>query len=237
MALAARIAERLSVRPRPHRRSDLSPGGTLQRLPFRDSSAELDLELTLERIVQTPHPGTEDFVALERRRPRQEVVLALDVSGSMRGERVRAAVATVAALASVLRYHRVAVVAFGTDAVVLGDLAGRASVERLVTQLLGLQVRGLTNVTLGLDVGRELLLSAAIGSERRVLLLSDMIHNAGPDPRPVAARVPRVDVLLDATGQHDADLAREVARAGRGVAAVFRSHRGVPRALEQVFGR
>ena len=29
------------------------------------------------------------------------------------------------------------------------------------------------------------------------MLLSDCVHNAGPDPRPFAARLPRLDVLLD----------------------------------------
>ena len=31
----------------------------------------------------------------------------------------------------------------------------------------------------------------------RAVLLSDCVHNAGPDPRPFAARLPRLDVLLD----------------------------------------
>jgi hypothetical protein len=31
--------------------------------------------------------------------------------------------------------------------------------------------------------------------DARVLLLSDCVHNAGPDPRPLATRLPRLDVL------------------------------------------
>jgi hypothetical protein len=49
-----------------------------------------------------------------------------------------------------------------------------------------------------------------------VLLLSDCVHNAGPDPRPPAARLPRLDVLLDTSGEQDEELARELARRGRG---------------------
>jgi hypothetical protein len=48
------------------------------------------------------------------------------------------------------------------------------------------------------------------------VLLSDCVHNAGPDPRPFAARLPRLDVLLDTSGEQDADLARELARLGHG---------------------
>ena len=49
-----------------------------------------------------------------------------------------------------------------------------------------------------------------------MLLLSDCVHNAGPDPRPLAARLPRLDVLLDTSGEQDAELARDLARLGRG---------------------
>ena len=40
-----------------------------------------------------------------------------------------------------------------------------------------------------------------------MLLLSDCVHNAGPDPRPIAARLPRLDVLLDTSGEDDVELA------------------------------
>jgi hypothetical protein len=52
-----------------------------------------------------------------------------------------------------------------------------------------------------------------------VILLSDCVHNAGPDPRPLAARLPRLYILLDVTGEHDLDLAwglARLARLGRG---------------------
>jgi hypothetical protein len=41
--------------------------------------------------------------------------------------------------------------------------------------------------------------------------MSDCVHDAGADPRPLAARLPRLDVLLDTSGEQDADLARELA--------------------------
>ena len=44
------------------------------------------------------------------------------------------------------------------------------------------------------------------------MLLSDCVHNAGPDPRPFAARLPRLDVLLDVSGEQDLELARDLAR-------------------------
>ena len=60
-----------------------------------------------------------DLVVRERVRQRRSVVLVVDVSGSMKGERVRTAAATVGALAGELARDSLAVVAFWSDAAVL----------------------------------------------------------------------------------------------------------------------
>jgi hypothetical protein len=71
--------------------------------------------------------------------------------------------------------------------------------------------------------------------EARVILLSDCVHNAGPDPRPVAAGLPRLDVLLDELGEKDLDLARQLARLGRGRLRRVRNHHDVASALTEIF--
>jgi hypothetical protein len=68
-----------------------------------------------------------------------------------------------------------------------------------------------------------------------VVLLSDCVHNAGPDPRPFAARLPRLDVLLDASGEQDRWLGGELARLGRGKFRVAASYRDVAPALSSFF--
>jgi hypothetical protein len=68
-----------------------------------------------------------------------------------------------------------------------------------------------------------------------VLLLSDCVHNAGPDPRQAAARLPRLDVLLDTSGEDDVELGRDLARIGRGRLRLIRDHRDVAAALRAVF--
>jgi uncharacterized protein with von Willebrand factor type A (vWA) domain len=52
----------------------------------------------LRQLAEHPVPEDEDIVVRERVRTRRSVVLLVDVSGSMRGERVRTAAATVGAL-------------------------------------------------------------------------------------------------------------------------------------------
>ena len=71
--------------------------------------------------------------------------------------------------------------------------------------------------------------------DARVLLLSDCVHNAGPDPRPFAARLPRLDVLLDTSGQQDADLARDRARLGHGRMLLAHTYRDIAPALATLF--
>ena len=83
------------------------------------------------------------------------------------------------------------------------------------------------------DLPRELARIPA--RDARVLLLSDCVHNAGPDPRPLAARLPRLDVLLDATGEQDRWLGGELARLGRGKFRVAASYRDVAPALSSFF--
>ena len=65
--------------------------------------------------------------------------------------------------------------------------------------------------------------------DARVLLLSDCVHNAGPDPRPFAARLPRLDVLLDTSGEHDAGLGRDLARLGHGRMLLAGGYRDIAR--------
>jgi hypothetical protein len=68
-----------------------------------------------------------------------------------------------------------------------------------------------------------------------VLLLSDCVHNAGPDPRSLAGRLARLDVLLDTSGEHDTELARDLARLGRGRLASAHTYRDVAPAISTLF--
>jgi hypothetical protein len=119
---------------------------------------------------------------------------------------------------------------------VLLRLGERAPLERLVDEMLGLEAAGLTNVAFPLEYALQEL-GGADGRERRVLLLSDCLHNAGPDPRGVAGRLPRLDVLFDVGGERDSVLAAEIARAGRGLLLPVAGHRDVAPALSRALSR
>lgn len=229
-ANARRIAARLALKP-PRGQPEHHRGhGGLVSTPYRGNSDDIDLDRTLEILVERPVPEDSDIVVRDRVKARRAVLLAVDVSGSMKGERVRTAAATVGALTSELRDEALGVVAFWSDAAVLQRVCHGRSPMTLLDDLLRIPARGLTNVGFPLEVAATEL-SRWPGREARVVLLSDCVHNAGADPRPLAARLPRVDVLLDVTGEHDIELAGELARAGRGRLRRVRTHRDVAPAL------
>jgi Mg-chelatase subunit ChlD len=235
-AHAREIAVRLAV-PRP--RSDRSRKrgiGELRSLPYRGGSDEIDLDRTLQVLCERPFPDDEDIVVRERVNTRRDVVLLVDVSGSMKGERIRTAAATVGALAGELTRDRLSVIAFWSDAAILLRLGDAIVPHRLLTQVLGLPAQGLTNVAFPLELAAQELLDNP-SRDARVVLLSDCVHNAGPDPRIPAARLPRLDVLLDATGEQDEELGRELSRMGRGRFRRVASHRDVAPALTELFRR
>lgn len=231
---ARQIAARLAM-PRPRRDPRARTGtGQLASVRYRGGSDDIDLDATIDQLVEHPVPEDDDIIVRERVRTRRSVVLLVDVSGSMRGERVRTAAATVGALGAELARDDLAVVAFWSDAAVLCHLGQRIPPQRLLEVMLRIPAKGLTNIAFPLQVAaRELARIPA--QDARVLLLSDCVHNAGPDPRPLAARLARLDVLLDATGEQDPELARDLARLGRGRLRSIRSYHDIAPALGVVF--
>jgi Mg-chelatase subunit ChlD len=231
---AREIAARLAV-PRPRRDRTARRGrGEVASVPYRGGSDDIDLDRTLEQLTEHPVPEDEDIVVRERVTTTRSVVLLVDLSGSMRGERVRTAAAAVGALAAELTRDNLAVIAFWSDAAVLSHLGQHVPPERLLESMLRIPARGLTNVAFPLQVARREL-GRIPARDARVLLLSDCVHNAGPDPRPFAARLPRLDILLDTTGEQDPELARDLARLGRGLLRQVGTYRDVAPALSEFF--
>ena len=234
--IAHRIASRLSV-PKPRIDTSATRGvGELMSVSYRGASDDIDLDATLEMLAEHPVPEDQDIVVRERLRTRRSVVLLVDVSGSMRGERIKTAAATVGAVSAELARDALAVIAFWSDAATVLELGGPVDPPRLLDRLLRIPAKGLTNVAFPLEVARHQL-ERVVDREARVILLSDCVHNAGPDPRPLAARLPRLDVLLDATGEQDVGLGRELASRGRGACHVLRGYRDVASAVTAIFAR
>jgi Mg-chelatase subunit ChlD len=203
-------------------------------MPYRDGSDEIDLDRSIEVIAERPHADDDDMIVRDRVRTRRAVVLAIDVSGSMKGERVETAAATVGALVAELRDDALGVIAFWSDAAILLRLDEKANATDVLEKLLRMPARGLTNLSFPLELAARALAGSPLRNAR-VVLLSDCVHNAGPDPREVARRLRRLDVLIDVSGEKDLDLGRQLATAGRGTANIVRDFRDVAPALNRIF--
>lgn len=227
---ALEIASQLSlVKPRLDRAATRGIG-ELRTVAYRGASDEIDLDATIAVLAEHPFPDDEDILVRERLRTKRSVVLLVDVSGSMKGERIATAAATVGALAGELSRDSLGVVAFWSDAAVVLPLGDPVQPAELLDRVLRIPARGLTNVAFPLEVAAAQL-ARVPAREARVLLLSDCVHNAGPDPRPFAAKLPRLDVLLDASGEHDVELGRQLASLGHGTCRVIRTYRQVAPAV------
>jgi Mg-chelatase subunit ChlD len=232
---ARKIAARLAVR-RPRLDARARRGaGELTSLRYRGGSDEIDLDRTLDVLAANPIPEEDDIVVRERRHTKRSIVLVVDISGSMKGERVRTAAATVGALTGEMNRDNLAVVAFWSDAAVLTRFGDSRTPLGILDTVLRIPARGLTNVQFALETAAGLLRTVS-APDARVLLLSDCVHNAGPDPRPTAARIPRLDVLLDTSGEKDVDLGRDLARIGHGRIRTIKTYRDVGPALSALFG-
>jgi uncharacterized protein with von Willebrand factor type A (vWA) domain len=118
----------------------------------------------------------------------------------MKGERVQTAAATVGALAGELQHDALAVIAFWSDAAILLRLGEPIRPMDLLDTMLRMPARGFTDVSFPRELAREQLARVPV-RDARVVLLSDCVHNAGPDPREIAARLPRLDVLIGVSGR------------------------------------
>jgi Mg-chelatase subunit ChlD len=229
------IASRLAIRRPP--RLDQSARGTGRSVSarYRGDADELDVDRTLEVLVEQPRPAAEDLIVRTQVRSRRALALLVDVSGSMKGHKVAMVAATVGALAAELSREEVSVIAFWQDCAVLTDGRQPVSPTRLLDDLLRLPTQGLTNVHAPLELAGKVLARSA-ARHRAVLLLSDCVHNAGPDPRLAVRALPRLHVLLQRDGEHDAWLAAELARLGGGRLAVASSARDVAPAVNRLLG-
>jgi Mg-chelatase subunit ChlD len=75
-----------------------------------------------------------------------------------------------------------------------------ARVPELPSRIRGITTGSSTNITAGLLVAETLFASVPPASERMVLLLTDGVHNVGPDPYDVADRLKQANVRIETIG-------------------------------------
>ncbi len=207
------------VRPTDHRRSPLNeiPGDA--RLP------ELDLEETIEEspwvtqknsaLYARPEDLWMEFQTIRD----QAVILSIDTSLSMTGEKLALTAVALAVVLFQFPDDPVGIVAFENEAQVLKLPNEKISVEELIARFLDVPAQGYTHLEAGMKSALKLLRGVAVGRSRRpasCVLLTDGKYTAGKDPAYLAPRFPHLVVLKMGDERASQALCEELARRGRG---------------------
>jgi len=230
--LAARIVVRRS-------RERLAGGpartGRISSVRYNFRSDDIDIDRTVESLVEHPVPLHSDIWVHDRVPRRRSVVLLLDVSGSMRGQRLLEAATAAAAASVALQHDELAVVAFAGDVTVLRQGDQLLAAGELARRVLGLRPVGRTDIEAGLIAGVDQL--GRMRSASRIgVIMTDGVHNLGADPRGIAARFGRLNVLATTSSPWRLELCRQLAAAGSGICETYRGLDDLPVAMSRLLG-
>lgn len=232
-SIARKLAADLIIRAARRNVGARSGRGKLSSVRYRGDAGELDLERTLEGLVEKPRPMDEDLFVFERRRRKRSYALMLDVSGSMKGASIfhaALALASVAASVGEASEDSFAVVAFWREAAILKHLHEHVEINALLDRLFSLSGRGLTDLGLGLRTGLGEL-EEADTHERVGILFGDGLQTAGESAAPFAAAFPTLHVLATGESEKSLESCRSLAAFGSGTCAVVRRATGIPEAV------
>lgn len=229
--LAARLWWRLARRGRP-----AGTGvGRLASTPYRPDGGDLDVDRSLEAIVEARAARRAlDPAGLWTRRwatPRTAWCLLLDHSGSMTGQSLATAALTTAAVLLRAGSER-AVLSFGRDVVAVTSMTEGRPDDEVVDRVLSLRGHGTTDLAGALRAGADQL-GRSTAARRVTVLLSDC---RATEPGDVVAAAALHEELVVLAPADDPAAARGVASAAGGRLATIDGPTSVPAALAAALG-
>ncbi len=186
-------------------------------LPENAMEPELDLEETLENdpLLSSPEMIWMNY-QLHRK---QGVILTVDTSLSMTGEKLALTAVALAVVLLQFPEDPIGIVAFENEAALLKRPDEKISIEQLVERFLDVPAQGYTHLEEGLKTSLALvdaLLERGKGRPPSTVLLTDGKYTAGRDPAYLAPRFPHLVVLKMGKEKASLALCRELASKGHG---------------------
>ena len=193
-------------------------------LPADAEQIDFDVEETLENAPQILSGSaadiTEQDIWMSYSTPRrQSIVLSVDTSLSMTGEKLALTAVALAVVLLEFPNDPIGIVAFENEAKILKRPDEKVTVQQLVERFLDVPAQGYTHLEDGMRVALELVRNTQAHGKGRppsAVLLTDGKYTAGRDPAYLAAKFPHLIVLKMGKERASLGLCRELAQKGKG---------------------
>lgn len=232
--LAKRIAIRATIRRVLQLLGPVSLPSYMLRSEYRiGDDAEIDVEMTLDNLVERNHIAPSDLIVEKREPKRLAVAMMLDASLSMSGDKLAMATAAIAVLAFRLKTVDYILITFSDRPSVLKRAGESKNLDDLIADLLEAHAGGYTNIEGALNKGRDELAKTATKNQVGILI-TDGNYTVGADPVVAAGAYRRLYVIM--TESHDCQpvTCENIARSGRGHMHTVSSFDEIPRVLYRV---
>ena len=191
-------------------------------LPENAEQPEIEMDDTLENSALGIRSGnlTPDDIWMSFHVPRrQAIVLSVDTSLSMTGEKLALTAVALAVVLLQFPDDPIGIVAFENESKILKRPDEKISLQQLLERFLDVPAQGYTHLEDGMRTALQLVNSGTLHGQGRppsTVLLTDGKYTAGKDPAYLASRFPHLVVIKMGGERASLELCREMARKGRG---------------------
>ncbi len=207
--------------------------GPVQK-PYRYESATTEEIASSGGMMQSPELDIEETL-LHREEPVFQVklerdhglVIVLDTSLSMKGEKLALLGATVAAVAMSVPAQALAILGFDSSIHSIKRFEESVSLEDCVQRVLSIPPGGFTNISKGLIEARDWIQGSRF-RQARVILISDGRYTEGVDPVRIAKLLPFVYPVKIGKEPSGREVMRTIADTGMGTFMEVREMRDLP---------
>lgn len=198
-----------------------------------DPYLDIDLDGTIEQYIVNPQRKSDAVRVFKRSKTGHSVLLIIDSSFSMSGQKIVMAAAAAATICHLFEARDIAVVHFGTKGEIIKSFDEEISAETLVEQIFAIIPKGFTNIYAGLKVGLDEL-GARKQYQFTAILLSDCDTNTGKTPSIIAWKLHGLKIITIPPSINDF-MANLIAREARG--EIFEANKvmDIPIILKRIF--
>lgn len=208
----------------------------LQEVPGDAEQPDIDIDETIENspmLMSAPITAADIWMSYQIHR-RQAVVLSVDTSLSMTGEKLALTAVALAVVLLQFPHDPIGIVAFENEGKVIKKPEEKVSIQQLVERFLDVPAQGYTHLEDGMKLTLQLVRSSVLRTQGRpasAVLLTDGKYTAGRDPAYLAPRFPHLVVLKMGQERASLELCRELARKGHGALREVSELEALPSAM------